>query len=223
MELVLAMDLKNNLVVHGKSGQRETYKPLDWGCSPTAEPARFVKAICPRSIYIADLDRISGSGSHDTLVRECALRVGRCYVDRGCRGPDDLLDGYHITNIVGTETGGSDLSQYRGGFLSLDLKGGRVIPSGRDPSDLLRQANDWKFDGCIILNISAVGTESGLDPALLASMRAAYHRKLFWGGGVATPDDLFRLRDAGFDGAIIATALHHGKVPLDWIRRGRVC
>jgi phosphoribosylformimino-5-aminoimidazole carboxamide ribotide isomerase len=54
-------------------------------------------------------------------------------------------------------------------------------------------------------------------------MRAAYHRKLFWGGGVATPDDLAMLCDAGFDGAIIATALHHKKIPLDWIRRGRVC
>ncbi len=222
MELVLAMDLKNNLVVHGKSGQRESYKPLDWGCSPTVDPVGFVKAIQPKSIYIADLDRITRNGSHDTVVRQCASLVQRCYIDRGCRGPDDLLDGFHITNIVGTETGGNDLSQYRGGFLSLDLKDGKVIPSGRDPVDLLCQANGWKFDGCIILNISAVGTEAGLDPALLDSMRAAYHRKLFWGGGVATRGDLAMLAGAGFDGAIIATALHHGKIPLDWIRRGRV-
>ena len=38
MELVLAMDLRRNMVVHGKSGMRATYKPLDWGLSPTAEP-----------------------------------------------------------------------------------------------------------------------------------------------------------------------------------------
>jgi len=222
MELVLAMDLKENLVVHGKSGHRESYKPLDWGCSPTADPVGFVRAIRPRSIYFADLDRISGTGSHDTLVRQCASLVKCCYVDRGCRGPDDLLEGYHITNIVGTETGGSDLSQYKGGYLSLDLKDGRVIPSGGDPVDLLRKANGWKFDGCILLNISAVGTEAGLDPGMLASMRAAYHRKLFWGGGVASRDDLALLEKAGFDGAIIATALHHGKIPLAWIQRGRV-
>jgi phosphoribosylformimino-5-aminoimidazole carboxamide ribotide isomerase len=89
--------------------------------------------------------------------------------------------------------------------------------------DVLRQANGWKFDGCIILNIGAVGTESGLEPVVLDEMRAAYHQKLFWGGGVATPDDLAMLKDAGFDGAIIATALHHKKIPPDWIRRGRVC
>jgi phosphoribosylformimino-5-aminoimidazole carboxamide ribotide isomerase len=223
MELVLAMDLKENLVVHGKSGQRETYRPLDWGCSPTADPIGFVRAVAPKTIYIADLDRIAGRGSHDRIVAECARRVFRCYVDRGCHSPDDLLCGYHITNIIGTETGGEDLSGYNGGFLSLDFIKGRVIPSGRKPVAVLRQANGWKFEGCIILNIGAVGTETGLNREMLDSMRTAYHRKLFWGGGVATTGDLYMLADAGFDGAIIATALHSGRIPLEWIRRGRVC
>ena len=29
MELVLAMDLRSNMVMHGKHGLRATYKPLD--------------------------------------------------------------------------------------------------------------------------------------------------------------------------------------------------
>jgi phosphoribosylformimino-5-aminoimidazole carboxamide ribotide isomerase len=223
MKLILAMDLKRNLVVHGKSGHRESYKPLDWGCSPTAVPVNFVRAIAPKYLYIADLDRIEGEGSHDQVIRECARNVAACYLDRGSRSPKDMLDGYHIRNIVGTETSGEDLSRYAGGFLSLDIKDGRVIPYGRNPADLLRQANVWKFQGCIILNIGAVGTESGLNTETLAMMRAAYHRKLFWGGGVASIADLEALHDAGFDGAIIATALHHGKIPLAWIRRGRMC
>jgi phosphoribosylformimino-5-aminoimidazole carboxamide ribotide isomerase len=223
MDLILAMDLKDKFVVHGKSGHRETYKLLDWGCSPTADPVGFVKVIAPKYIYMADLDRIEGTGSHDPVVRECARNVATCYIDRGCRSPYDLLDGYHIRNIIGTETGGSDFSGYNGGFLSLDIKGGRVIPSGRDPVDLLREANGWMFEGCIILNIGAVGTESGLNRETLETMRAAYHRKLFWGGGVASGADLEALHDAGFDGAIIATALHHKKIPLAWIRRGRIC
>ncbi len=223
MELVLAMDLRHNLVVHGKSGQRASYKPLDWGCSPTAEPVGFVKAIRPRSLYIADLDRIEGTGTHDDIIRQCASHTGRCYVDRGCRAPDDMLDGYHLVNVVGTETSGDDLSRYGTGFLSLDIKDGSVIPSGCDPVEMLRQANGWKFDGCIILNIGAVGTETGIDREVLEKMRAAYHRKLLYGGGVGTIADLQVLSDAGIDGAIIATALHHGSVPLDWIRRGNCC
>jgi phosphoribosylformimino-5-aminoimidazole carboxamide ribotide isomerase len=223
MELVLAMDLKQNLVVHGRSGQRAGYRPLDWGCSPTAEPRGFVQAILPKYLYIADLDRIEGKGSHDRVIADCARLVSRCYADRGCRSPDDFLSGYHITNIIGTETGGEDLSRYSGGFLSLDMKNGRVIPFGRDPVQMLRQANGWKFLGCIILNIGAVGTESGLDRDMLDTMRSAYHRKLFWGGGVAAAADLEALCDAGFDGTIIATAVHHKKIPIAWIRRGRIC
>ncbi len=223
MKLILAMDLKGGLVVHGKSGQRTAYKPLDWGCSPTAEPAGFIRAIAPKYLYIADLDRIGGTGSHDRIAAECARQVSACFLDRGCRSPDDLLSGYHIINIIGTETGGEDLSGYGGCFLSLDTKNGRITPSGRDPVDILRQANSWRFDGCIFLDISAVGTESGLKEDTLTKMRSAYHRKLFYGGGVATIRDLYMLRDAGFDGAIIATALHRGTIPMEWIRRGYVC
>ncbi len=223
MDLILAMDLKNNLVVHGKSGHRAEYKPLDWGRSPTAEPVGFVKAIAPKYLYIADIDRIQGTGSHDRIIAECARQVSRCYADRGCRSPDDFLNGYHITNVVGTETAGQDLMQYGGGFLSLDMKNGRVIPSGRTPVEMLRQANGWKFPGCILLNIQAVGTETGLDPELLETLRAAYHRNLFYGGGIATIADLLMLREAGFDGAVVATAVHHGSIPVEWIRRGYVC
>ncbi len=42
-------------------------------------------------------------------------------------------DGEHIVNIVGTETGGNDLSRYSGGFLSIDIKNDRVIPCGKEP------------------------------------------------------------------------------------------
>jgi phosphoribosylformimino-5-aminoimidazole carboxamide ribotide isomerase len=223
MKLVLAMDLKNNLVVHGKSGQRDTYKPLDWGSSATADPRGFIDAIKPKFLYIADLDRIGGSGSHDRIIADCARKVSTCYVDRGCRAPDDFLTGYHIKNIVGTETGGDHLSRYQGGLLSLDIKNDRVIPGDHDPVTLLRQANHWKFTGCIILNISAVGTESGISMESLEKMRNAYHRELYYGGGVASAADLRILSDAGFDGAIIATALHRGTIPLSWIRRGRYC
>ena len=157
MELVLAMDLRRNMVVHGKSGLRATYKPLDWGLSPTAEPVGFVKAIAPKYLYIADLDRIEGTGSHDAMVRTCAGLVERCYVDRGTRSPSDMLAGPHIKNIIGTETGAADLSRYHGGYLSVDVIDGKVIPSGDSPEAVLRAARDWNFNGCIILNLGFVG------------------------------------------------------------------
>jgi phosphoribosylformimino-5-aminoimidazole carboxamide ribotide isomerase len=223
MELFLAMDLRQNLVVHGKSGQRETYKPLDWGYSPTAEPLGYIKTIKPRYLYIADLDRIEGTGSHDSIICQCAQEVGCCYVDRGCRSPTDLLEGEHIVNIVGTETGGRDLSRYHGGLLSIDIKDDLVIPSGKDPVEVLESARHWDFNGCILLNVSAVGTEHGIDRKILKKMRRAYDRRLYYGGGVAAIEDLEEISRAGFDGAIINTALHRGIIPIEWIREGSCC
>jgi len=223
MKLFLAMDLRQNLVVHGKSGQRETYKPLDWGCSPTAEPIGFVQSIRPEYLYIADLDRIEGTGSHDAIIQKCAKNVRCCYVDRGCQSPSDVLTGENIVNIVGTETGGSDLSRYHGGFLSIDVKQGLVIPSGKDPVEVLTSAQHWDFEGCILLDVSAVGTEKGIDGQMLEKLRRAYDGKLMYGGGVASCADLETISESGFDGAILSTALHRGIVPIEWIRRGCCC
>jgi phosphoribosylformimino-5-aminoimidazole carboxamide ribotide isomerase len=217
--------LRRNMVVHGKSGLRATYKPLDWGLSPTAEPVGFVKAIAPKYLYIADLDRIEGTGAHDALIRTCASLVDCCYVDRGTQSPYDLLTGPHIKNIIGTETGGADLSRYHGGYLSVDVKDGKVIPTGNAPETVLRAARKWNFEGCILLNLGFVGTETGLESGTdtLETWRSAYDGRLLYGGGVASVADLEIIKEAGFNGAIIATALHKGAVPAEWIRRGDCC
>jgi phosphoribosylformimino-5-aminoimidazole carboxamide ribotide isomerase len=223
MELVLAMDFKDGLVVHGKRGDRTNYLPLTWGLSPVADPEGFIRHIRPRSVYIADLDRITGSGSHDEAIIRCNNLVGHCYADRGCRGPEDLLTLDHFENVIGTETAGDDLSRYKSGYLSIDVKDGKVIPSGRDPVEFIRSVDNLGFDGCILLDISGVGTTGGLDLDLLVRLRASFWGKLLWGGGVASVEDLEKLADSGFDGAIVATALHNNKIPVEMIRSGVFC
>jgi phosphoribosylformimino-5-aminoimidazole carboxamide ribotide isomerase len=223
MELILAMDFKDGLVVHGRSGDRTQYLPLTWGASPVADPEGFIRHIRPRSIYIADLDRITGSGSHDGVIARCNGLVSHCYADRGCRGPEDLLYLDHFENVIGTETAGDDLASYNSGYLSIDVKDGKVIPSGRNPVEYIRSLSEFSFDGCIILDISGVGTSKGLDRDLLERLRGSYGGKLLWGGGVASGDDLGLLENSGFDGAIIATALHNNKIPIEMIRRGIFC
>lgn len=220
MDLILAMDLKSGLVVHGMKGDRVSYRPLDWGLSPTADPAGYVEAIGPRFLYVADLDRIDRTGDHDREVFRCASMVDTCYVDRGVTSPGEFIEGDNIVNIVGTETAGDDLSVFGSGFLSIDVKNGRVIPGGLDPLDILARAEDWPFEGCIILDISAVGTGSGIDAGKLEHLRSAYGRSLFYGGGVSGTRDLSVLVESGFDGAIVATALHRGRIPAESIRRG---
>lgn len=220
MECILAMDLKGGYVVHGAKGRRETYAPLTWGLSPTAEPEAYLRELAPKSLYIADLDRIEGLRNHDKVVGRLAGMVTRCYLDRGCRTPADLMDG--VTNVVGTETAGDDLSGYAGCFLSVDIKDGLVIPKGERPIEVLKRVESLPFAGCILLNIGGVGTGCGL-PDDLEDLRAAYSGRLLWGGGVAGVRHLDMLEGAGFDGAIVATGVHKGTIPLEWLQEGRTC
>ncbi len=221
MELILAMDLKAGEVVHGASGDRDSYRPLTWGLSSTADPVGYVEQLSPRHLYVADLDRIMRNGDHRSQVVTCSYLVETCYLDRGCRGPGDYLHEPRITDVAATETSEADLSTYPGGYLSVDMKSGRVMPTGEDPLVLLRKAGDWHFEGAIILNVGAVGTEGGIIPRSLAGFRDAYDKPLLYGGGVASPADLDTLASLGFDGTIVATAIHRGSIPLEDLRRGR--
>lgn len=223
MDLVLAMDLQSGLVVHGKRGLRSSYRPLTWGLSPSADPREYLLCLSPRFLYIADLDRISGRGSHEREIGICSSLVERCYVDRGCRTPEEYLEGPGITNIAATETSLAPLSRYHGGFLSIDVKDGRVIPSGDDPVRMMKEAGSWDFEGCILLNIGAVGTGEGIPEEMLSALREAFDRTLFYGGGVGSAGDLDLLSVLGFDGAIVATGVHRGTIPLDALRRGAWC
>lgn len=223
MDLILAADLKNGCIVHGKSGNRDEYRPIVSALASTAEPVRYLQEIGPRYLYAADLDRITNNGGHDPLVPALAGCVDLIMLDRGCRSPDDFFIHPKVINVVGTETAGPDIEAFTGGYLSVDMKDGRVIPSGSEPEQILHQAGDCAFEGCIILDIAGVGTRRGLDPALLDRCRAAYPNRLLWGGGIACMDDLYLLQERDYDGAIIATALHTGAVHIDLIRSGHLC
>lgn len=221
MNLILAVDLKEGFVVHGRSGARETYRPLDWGISASADPRAYLAALRPRHLYIADLDRIVGTGDHAATIAGLAREVETCYVDAGYRSAAECRAASGFVPVLGTETAGDVLGDCPGGLLSLDCRDGLVTPWGEDPATFLGRVRSLAFAGHLLLDVSGVGTERGLDDGLLARLRAASDRPLLYGGGVRTGADLDLLRDAGFDGAIVATAVHRGTVPIDAIRSGR--
>jgi phosphoribosylformimino-5-aminoimidazole carboxamide ribotide isomerase len=226
MELILALDLAGGQVVHGRKGDRASYRPLTWGIAPSAEPETYLSALKPRFLYIADLDGIQGGRPQDELARRCAALVERCYLDRGCRSPAECAAVPGTTPVIGTETAADaieDLAAYPTGYLSIDIRDGRVIPWRILPGEMLRQAAAMSFEGCILLNIGAVGTEQGLTRDDLEELRGCYPGRLLYGGGVAGTDDLELLSEIGFDGAIVATAVHRRAIPLHWIQRGHSC
>ncbi len=223
MDLILAADLKGGDIVHGRSGNRDNYLPVVSPFATSSKPAQYLQDIRPRYLYVADLDRITGVGSHDPIIADLATLVDVILLDRGCLGPKDLLVHPGVINVIGTETCGNELEQFSGGYLSIDMKNGRVLPDGQDPVEVLTRAAGCAFDGCILLDIGGVGTQKGLHIDFLRMCRAAYPHRLLWGGGVASMEDLYLLKDSGFDGAIIATALHAGAVPIELIREGTLC
>lgn len=221
MDVILAMDLMDGYVVHGKSGNREEYKPLNWGLSPSAEPISYMSVMKPRYAYVADLDRIEMTGDHTETILRLASIPEKIWVDRGCSIPEEYLPG--VNNIVGTESADAPLDEFTGGYLSVDVKDGKVIPSGADPADFIRNTDRFSFDGIILLNISSVGTGAGIDEGFAKAIRSATKKPLIYGGGVRTEEDLKILRDAGFDGVIISTAVHKGTIPLRIIQEGTYC
>jgi phosphoribosylformimino-5-aminoimidazole carboxamide ribotide isomerase len=220
MELILAVDLRGGLVVHGAAGARETYRPLDWGLAPSAEPEAYIADLRPRHVYIADLERIMRTGGHAALIDRLASRVGTCYVDAGFASDDECRAATGFVPVLGTETAAGHLGDCPGGVLSLDCRDGRVLPHGEEPVAFLESVRELAFAAHLYLDIGSVGTGRGLDPALLARVRSASDRRLLYGGGVASTGDLDMLADAGYDGAIVATAVHRGAIPLEAVRRG---
>jgi phosphoribosylformimino-5-aminoimidazole carboxamide ribotide isomerase len=68
----------------------------------------------------------------------------------------------------------------------------------------------------IVIDLARVGMGTGLDLALIGRVRDAVPGvTVLAGGGVRGPDDLAQLADAGCDGALVATALHDGRLGAD--------
>ena len=222
MDILLAIDIMGGFVVQGQSGNRESYRPLDWGLVPDATPAAYTAAMKPVYGYVADLDGIEQTG-HDNEegVRACCRTLRKSYVNRGRRAytvsEEDRNAG--IFPVISTETGGRDLAAYHGGALTVDLKADRIYPTGEEPAAFLRNANAWDYDVCIVINLGSVGTGRGL-PDYLAEMRSAYEGTLFYGGGLASESDCATIATEGYDGALVATAVHRGSIPLDSVQRG---
>lgn len=96
--------------------------------------------------------------------------------------------------------------------LSLDFRGDDFL----GPRELLDDATLWP-DRLIVMTLARVGSGEGPDLVRLASVIArAGDREVYAAGGVRDVGDLRALRDIGAAGALVATALHAGRIgPTD--------
>jgi phosphoribosylformimino-5-aminoimidazole carboxamide ribotide isomerase len=133
------------------------------------------------------------------------------------------------TIILGTETASFDLIEkaairFPGRInVSIDMKNGKVLAWDRDlemdPVELVRKLNDHDIRDIIILDLARVGTGAGIDIDFLKHISKASSHYVIVGGGIKDMDDIKALERIGISGAIVATAVHSGKIPVDLIRK----
>jgi phosphoribosylformimino-5-aminoimidazole carboxamide ribotide isomerase len=235
MRIIPVLDLAGGRAVHAKGGDRARYAPARSALAPDAPGdalamARGARALLGHpELYAADLDAIGGRPPQRELARSLAAEgaallldaaiddaagAARALADGAARlvvGLETLPSLSELAEIVGAAGGGRVL-------LSLDLREGRPIGApeaagGAEPVAIAEAAAAAGVAGVIVLDLARVGSGRGLDLALVAAVRRALPaRELIAGGGVRGEDDLARLADAGCDGALVATALHEGRL-----------
>ena len=221
MDIVPVIDLKGGLVVHARAGERQCYPPLRSILTHSCAPVEVVAALLTlhpfRQLYIADLDAIAMADEHHAVIRELHARFPEIelWVDAGFRDACDatsFLGAGLGTLVLGSESQSdpSLLERLQGDprvVLSLDFK-----DKALDPGGIIGRPELWPAR-LIVMTLAAVGGSGGPDQERLASIiRLAPRQRIYAAGGVRGLPDLEALQTQGCAGALIASALHDGRL-----------
>ncbi len=239
MQVWPVLDLMGGVVVRGVAGRRETYRPIQSHLCDSSDPLAVAKALRGQfgldRLYVADLDGIlDGCGNND-IWRQLADAGFELMIDAGTAtvvGAESVLRTGARRVIVGLEscpapTGLREIVCGAGAdrvVFSLDLKEGRPLMTdnwpGR-PSDIAEEALAAGVQAVIVLDLAAVGTGRGVPTLDLCRALVSQHPEIEWitGGGVNSPEDLDTLAASGMSGALVASALHDGRIPPETLAK----
>lgn len=234
MHIIPVIDILDSVVVRGVAGQRAEYRPIESVLCDSAEPLAVANAFRNEfglsTLYVADLDAIQNAEPNFETYETLQADGFKLLIDAGLRNAFDveaaLMAGASKV-IVGLETWPSlatlEMMLQKFGpervIFSLDLKNGRPIRKlddvlNDDPIDIGCAVIECGVRELIVLDLASVGLASG--PTTLEICQElkdfAPKLKLVTGGGVRSSADLATLREAGIDGALVASSLHDGSV-----------
>ncbi len=239
MRVVGVIDLKGGRAVHASGGDRSRYQPVACAGDVRVDGdavtlARFYRDVCGLAdLYVADLDAIASGELKPDAIGDLAAVGGSVWLDAGARSVEDaqasLLTGARRV-VVGLETlpAYDVLARICAGVsghvsLSLDLRDGRLVchegsPIARDSIERVA-STAWAagVDTIVVLDLNRVGGHDGPAVREIARVRAAVpDADVYAGGGVGCIGDLLSLRATGVTGALVASALHDGRItPAD--------
>ena len=227
MKIIPVIDLKDGLVVHAQQGKRELYQPINTDLCRSADIYHVIQAFMGiydfDTIYIADLNAITGQGDHDHLISEVLTRFPKItfWIDKGYQPYDDSLrhpknylpvlgsECYRDDNISEIKAFGNDF------ILSLDYSGSNALGA----ESLFSNQKFWP-DNIIIMTLERVGSNFGPDLYKLEEFCRQYPNKNFIAaGGIRNILDLMALSEIGIHQALVASALHSGNIGAEDIAK----
>jgi len=238
MKVIPVIDVLNGVAVHGVRGERERYQPLKSILCRSADPldiALTFESLGFTSLYLADLDAILGGSANFTVYSQIMTQT--CLdlmVDAGIADiarAEEVLATEVSKIVVGSETLESldFLGQAVKAFgedkvvVSIDLKEGKVLSvseaiASMDAVSFAQEVRKIGVDQIILLDLDRVGTEQGINLALLRSVLEKTGVEVLVGGGIRGIQELEELRKLGVSGALVATILHNGKLEVDELK-----
>ncbi|MHA1870527.1 MAG: HisA/HisF-related TIM barrel protein [Promethearchaeota archaeon] len=239
--VIPVIDIKNGIAVHAKKGMRNFYKPLKSKFLTDASPKSLIKFYRNewgfKEIYIADLDAIINEESSLSLLEDLISATPDTLIllDAGIRNLYDIINLKNLPNtklILATESIESfevikDALRELGKenvILSIDMKNRKLISINPEIQNtpinkLIEKMIDMGVNEFILLDLLRIGSKCGCYDDLYGELRDAFPQVSFIiGGGVRDFDDLLFLKKRGFNGALVATAIHEGILDKDQIK-----
>ena len=235
MKVIPVIDVLKGVAVHGVRGERDRYQPLRSILCESADPldiALAFESLGFTGLYLADLDAILGKSANFNVYRQIMTETGLdLMVDAGIANfvrAEEVLATEVSKIVVGSETLETleFLSQAVKAFgedrvvVSIDLKKGKVLSASEviaslDAVSFAQELGKIGVAQIILLELDRVGTEQGINWALLRTILEKTRVDVLVGGGIRSLQELEELRKLGVSGALVATILHNGKLPVD--------
>src|SRR5262245_43395249 len=231
MRVLPVIDLLHGQVVRGVGGRRETYRPIVSRLTPSSEPVAVAEAFREHfgldTLYLADLDAIAGAAPRVALYRELQQLGFQLWVDAGvsavhalaAAGVETIVAG--LESLLGPDTLRALLDRFAPERIvfSLDLKHGAPLGCWdlSNPWHIAEQAIALGVRRILVLDLAGVGENQGVTTEALCGRLRKQDAQLeiATGGGVRGQADLRRLQDLGVDVALVASALHDGRIAGD--------